>query len=59
MATKHVNDDKPPGYGGKSVSGSKDDRSSGERSSDHSSGRERNVGKDEEHSRVPKGNRGS
>lgn len=58
MATKHVNDDKPSGYGGKSVSGPKDDRTSGERSSDQSSGRERNVGKDEEHSRTPKGNRG-
>lgn len=59
MGTKHVNDDKPAGYGGKSVSGSQDDkRSSGERASDHSSGRERNVGANEEHSRTPKGNRG-
>ena len=59
MGTKHVNDDKPAGYGGKSVSGSQDDRTSGEKQSDQSSGRERNVGADsEEHSRTPKGNRG-
>jgi hypothetical protein len=58
MATKHVNDDKPTGYGGKSVSGKSDERTSGQKSADHSSGRERNVGKDEEHSRTPKGNRG-
>ena len=59
MTKKHVNDDKPSGYGGKSVSGPKEERSSpSERSADHSSGRERNVGKDEEHSRTPKGNRG-
>lgn len=58
VANKHVNDDKPPGYGGKSVSGSKEDRTPGEKSADQSAGRERNVGKDEEHSRTPKGNRG-
>jgi len=59
MANKHVNNDKPSGYGGKSVSGPKQDRNSpGERAADQSSGRERNVGKEEEHSRTPKGNRG-
>ena len=58
MANKHVNDDKPPGYGGRSVSGDRDERTPSERQAEHESGRERNVGKDEEHSRTEKGNRG-
>lgn len=56
MAKKHVNDDKPRGYGGKRVSGKQED--SGPKS--NRGGGERNRGKkgSEEHSRNPKGNRG-
>jgi|GEM_PF-5348400 len=60
MAKKHVNDDKPRGYGGRSVSGDKGGSSSGKNTADNRGGGERNVGKQgsEEHSRNPKGNRG-
>ena len=56
MAKKHVNDNKPAGYGGKSVSGNK---SSTRSNLSNKNGGERNVGTHgaEEHSRVPKGNR--
>jgi hypothetical protein len=55
MGKKHVNDDKPAGYRGRSVSGSKSEESGSNRE-----GGERNRGKpgSEEHSRAPKGNRG-
>ena len=56
MGKKHVNDDKPSGYGGKSVSGKKESSSP----KSNRDGGERNRGKSgsEEHSRTPKGNRG-
>lgn len=56
---KHLNDDKPPGYGGKSVSG-KGSGKPGDNAAKNRGGGERNVGKSgsEEHSRSPKGNRG-
>ena len=56
MAKKHVNDDKPRGYGGRSVSGDQSESSNRGKGN----GGERNVRKrgSEEHSRVPKGNRG-
>lgn len=51
MAKKHVNDDKPAGYAGRSVSGNKNSNRSSNRN-----GGERNVGTHgaEEHSRVHK-----
>ena len=56
MATKHVNRDKGPSF--QSASGRRGGE--GPKPSGAAAGRERNVGhgKAEEHSRVPKGNRG-